>query len=162
MPYIANQYAMVSPNNSFPCSGKVTQWSFQGNRSESFRAIVWRPVEGSSTEFAVVGFNDIPSGNIRSGYYTVPADERISVKPGDVIGWFGEPLLTFRSEGHDIVFILSETMDPVVNETWDFKSDFAYRQYAIEADVVAFEGKFDFHILRCLLDEDINVKIVEY
>ena len=88
-------FTMVATDKQFLCNGQVTAWRYQGKQSNAFRAIVWRPVTGSTTQFQIVGINDIPAGVINTPVtYTVPEDKRITVKAGDMIGWsFGDPLI---------------------------------------------------------------------
>ena len=81
---------MVSPDTGFTCSGRLTQWKyFSKIVDNTFKAIVMRPIV--STEYKVVGINDIPSGppgavdvELR---YNVPETEQIAVEANDVIGW---------------------------------------------------------------------------
>ena len=78
---------VVSYNN-ITCSGFLSQWTYQTVTSDGFKAIVWRLVIGSVTRFEIVGINDIPGGESgRPVTFEVPTDERIRVRPGDMIGW---------------------------------------------------------------------------
>ena len=98
-------WTMVSPEKQFSCVGKVTEWRYQAKYSRAFRAIVWRPVDGSNTRFQIVGINDIPAGATNTPVtYTVPVDELITVEPGDVIGWsFGGGVITYNGGGGTLV-----------------------------------------------------------
>ena len=82
----AQGWTIVFSGKVIPCDGVVSQWTYWALVSQPFRAIVWRPT-AVDTQFHVVGINDIPAGPINEAVvYTVPRDERINVKQGDVIG----------------------------------------------------------------------------
>ena len=130
---------MVSPDQQFLCNGQVTEWRYQGKTSYAFRAIVWRPVDDSDTQFRIVGINDIPVGAANTPViYTVPESERITVRAGDVIGWsFGESVLTFNGGGHYRVRWVGGNLHGSlqVNEVRDINSGVEEREYSIAATV---------------------------
>ena len=92
-------FTMVAPTKRL-CSGQLTMWTYQGKFASSFRAIVFRPVEGSQTKFKIVGMNDIPAAAANIPVvYSVPKADRIIVQEGEVIGWsFRDGFLTFDHE----------------------------------------------------------------
>ncbi|XP_072048991.1 uncharacterized protein [Amphiura filiformis] len=134
-------WTMVSPDQQFLCSGTVTKWTFQGKRSKPWRAIVFRPTEGSVTEFQIVGINDIPAGAVNTPVdYTVPESERIPVKSGDVIGWsFGGGVITWNRGGSYKVRWVRGNLHAglAVNQTVNIKAGVQLREYSIEATVDA-------------------------
>ncbi len=137
----SNGLTMVAPEKRIRCNGKVTMWTYQGKYSRPFRAIIFRPVEGSQTQFKIVGINDIPAGAASNGlvYYSVPESYQISVNYGDVIGWSsGDSVITFRTS-HRVSLIrwLGGYLhaDLVPDQILDFNSEFL-REYSIEAYVI--------------------------
>ena len=96
-----NGWTVVSPDKQFSCYGKVTEWRYLGKRTQAFRAIVWRPINGSDIIFEIVGINDIPAGPIDTPViYIVPENEQITVMPGDMIGWsFGPGVISYNGGG---------------------------------------------------------------
>ena len=138
---------MVSPDQQFLCDGQLTEWRYQGKRSNvSFRAIVWRPVDLSAnvTQFKVVGINDIPAGAINTPvHYTVPANERIAVEAGDVIGWsFQDSVLAYSRGGDYRVRWVHRNLNGSLqmNQVHDISSGVEEREYSIAATVG--RGKF--------------------
>ncbi|XP_072033325.1 uncharacterized protein [Amphiura filiformis] len=138
---------MVSPDKPFLCSGQVTKWTYQGESSASFRAIVFRPIEGSVTQFQIVGINDIPAGAVDTPVnYVVPEDERITVTYGDVIGWsFGGGVITYNLGGsYNVRWVggylhASLVVDQIVN----INSGVEVREYSIEATVDSFDAEWN-------------------
>ena len=97
---------MVAPRKKFHCNGEVTMWRYQAPRtikSTGFQAIVFRPVDGSTTLFKVIGVNDIPAGEFNTPFsYMVPEGKRIRIEHGDVIGWsFQTAAITFDKSSGD-------------------------------------------------------------
>ena len=134
---------MVSPDQKFLCSGEVTEWRYQRKYSNGFRAIVFRPVDGSATKFRVVGVNDIPVGpNNTPLTYTVPKFQRIAVKAGDMIGWsFGGGVLGFTFGGDHRVRWLGggELNGDIRGRELDINGGVQNREYSITAVVGANE-----------------------
>lgn len=126
------------------CDGFLSQWTYQTDTSNGFKAIVWREVRGSSTRFQIVGINDIPVGE--SGIpvtFEVPTNERIRVRPGDMIGWsFQDGGLSWNSGGGFSVRWVGKGLYSglqagdkiIVNE------GSAHRQYSIKATVELITG----------------------
>ena len=158
---------MVSPDTPFTCDGKLVEWKYQMKASNPFRAIVYRPVDGSDVEFQVVGVNNIPAGDINTPLtYTVPENERIAVKAGDLIGWsFDGAVLPFDIAGSNRIFWKKGTSNLHVNqiETLQYHSGSAHnpiRQYSIKATLEAFESQGTFMfisgIARIVLSKLLN------
>ena len=130
---------MVSPDQRFLCNGQVTEWRYQGKQSNAFRAIVWRQVEGSATQFQVVGINGIPAGAVNTLVsYTVPENDRITVKAGDVVGWsFGDSVLAYNNGGgFRVRFVDGNLHDSLqVNQVHDINAGVQEREYSIAATV---------------------------
>ena len=131
-------WTMVSLDQLFLCNGQVTEWRYQGKTSNEFRAIVWRPVDGPHTQFRIVGINDIPAGAANTPVtYTVPENERITVRAGDVIGWsFGESVLTYNiGGGHHSVRWVGRNLHGSLqaNQLHDINSGIEEREYSIAA-----------------------------
>ncbi len=130
---------MVAPEKRIRCNGKVTIWTYDGKYSRPFRAIIFRPVEGSQTQFKIIGINDIPAGTANGlVYYSVPEANQISVKYGDVIGWSsGDSVITFNTDQRRVspVWWLSGNLhdDLVTDQILDFNSGNERRAYSIEA-----------------------------
>ena len=136
----SNSWIMVSPDQKFVCDGLVTEWRYQGKRASAFQAMVWRQIEGSATQFQIVGINDIPGGAVNTPVtYTVPEDERIIVRAGDVIGWsFGEAVLPYNEGGDYRVRWLQKTDqlgNLTVNQVHDIIKGVTNREYSIAATV---------------------------
>ena len=138
-------WTMVSPDQQFLCDGQLTEWRYQGKRSNvSFRAIVWRPVDSSAngtnvSQFKIVGINDIPAGAInRPINYAVPESERITVKAGDVIGWsFEESVLAYNRGGGNRVHWVGRNLNHTlqVKQVFDMNAGVEEREYSIAATV---------------------------
>ena len=132
-------WTMVSPDQQFLCNGQVTEWQYQGKKSNAFRAIVWRPVQGSATQFQIVGINDIPAGVVDTLVtYIVPENERITVKAGDVIGWsFSGSVLTQNTGGSfHVRYTAQSTHETLrVGESVTINGGVEYREYSIAAIV---------------------------
>lgn len=93
-------WTMVSPVKKFSCDGQVIEWQYYSKASSPFKAIVWRPIEDSDTQFQIVGVNIIPAGALNTEVtYTVPDNELITVKSGDLIGWSHEGVVPFNTGG---------------------------------------------------------------
>ena len=141
-------WTMVSVDQPFTCDGKLVEWRYQVKASNPFRAIVWRPVTGSDNEFQIVGINDIGSSDINTPItYTVPENERIAVKAGDLIGWsFDTPSLAYDMIGNDRIFWKSGLSNLDINQihTIDFNDaprDMPRRKYSIQATIESFEAQ---------------------
>ena len=95
-------FTMVSPYKEIRCDGFITEWRYQAKKSHPFRAIVWRSDPNSTTNFKIVGINNIPAGPInREVIFNVPEDQQFQVKAGDVIGWsFGNGVLAYSRGGN--------------------------------------------------------------
>ncbi|XP_072045208.1 hyalin-like [Amphiura filiformis] len=134
-----NGYTIVS-SKEFSCYGTITQWSWEAGVSyRPFRAIVWRPVPGYSSQFKIVGINDMPSVYRGSYTHTVPESQRIAVEPGDVIGWsYQYESLRYSNGGSDLVHLeygyLYSSLR--VDQTRDINDAVYFRQYSISATVV--------------------------
>ena len=79
---------IVLPHEVIPCDGYAKTWDLWTRQPGKLRAMIVRPVPGSSTEFKIVGINDItitPAMTNQKITYTVPSDERIIVQNGDMI-----------------------------------------------------------------------------
>ena len=133
---------MVSPDQQFLCSGQLTEWRYQGKRSNvSFQAIVWRPIDltANVTQFKVVGINVIPAGAINTPVtYTVPENERITVEAGDVIGWsFGPSVLAYNKGGSYQVRWVDRNLNGslLVNQVHEIDTGVEEREYSIAATV---------------------------
>ena len=129
---------MVSPDQKFPCDGLVTEWRYQAKRSSAFQAMVWRQIVGSDTQFQIVGINDIPAGAVNTTVtYTLPENESIIVRAGDVIGWsFGEAVLPFNGGGDYRVRWLKKTDqlgNLAVNQVHNITKGVKEREYSIAA-----------------------------
>ena len=132
-------WTMASPDQQLLCNGQVTAWTFQCKNYNPFRAIVWRPINGSATKFRIVGINDIPASPVYTPVvYTVPDNQRITVSSGDVIGWsFGDSVLAYNSGGAYRVRWLGGNLHGSlqVNQVRDINTGVEYRQYSIAAMV---------------------------
>ena len=132
---------MVSPDQKFHCNGQVTEWRYQGKNSRGFRAIVWRPVNDSATQFQIVGINDIPAGTANVPItYAVAKSQRIRVKSGDVIGWsFGNPVITYSEADHyctRVRWLRKNQHDTLqTDQVLDFIPDVGKRECSISATV---------------------------
>ncbi len=141
--YDSSGFTMVS-QKEFSCYGKITHWSwyvYSSNRP--FRAIVWRRESGSSTRYKIMGINDLQSSSTGRTSYTVPEDEQIFVKPGDVIGWSYSHSYSLRYSGsrysytEDLIRYVGGNLASSlqVNQVVDINSGSEYRKYSIWADV---------------------------
>ena len=130
---------MVAIDKTFACAGKITAWRYQAKFSNPFRAIVWRPIPRTSTQFKIIGINDIPAGRVNTPVsFTVPRAEQITVQRGDVIGWsFRAPSLTFDEGGSTRVLYLRGHISSYLkeNQIRYINQGFYQREYSIEAVV---------------------------
>ena len=129
---------MVSPAKTFSCEGQVIEWQYYGKASRPFKAIVWRPVEGSDIQFQIVGINVIPAGATNTPVtYTVPDNELIIVKAGDMIGWSHEGVVPYNGGGGTRVRWLKghlyASLD--VGQVHDINYGTGDREYSIAATV---------------------------
>jgi len=135
---------MVSPGQEFACGGEVTKWIYQGKYSRPFRAIVFRPIAGSTTQFKIVGFNDIPAGAANTQVdYIVPEQERITAEAGDVIGWsFGDGVITYNGGGdYNVRWVGGHLHSGLeVDQVLNINAGNGLREYSIEATTDAAEG----------------------
>ena len=131
-------YHMIYPAKQITCDGVVTEWRYQAKQSYPFKAIIGRPVAGSSTKFTIIGINDIPAGAVNQQVvYSVPENDRIAVQPGDVIGWaFHNGVLSYTTGGSALVrwVYVGNNSTLNVNQISDFSGS-GNRQYAIEATI---------------------------
>ena len=135
-------YTMLSPDWPFLCNGQVTEWRYYRRTVYAFQAVVWRPVDGSTTKFQIVGINEIPTGSANTNVtYIVPENQRITVKVGDVIGWsYSNHVLSKDFGGHYHVRWLRYLHGSLqVNQVHDFYSGETNgggnREYSIAAIV---------------------------
>ena len=131
---------MVSPDKQFLCNGQVTEWRYIGKNSSPFRLIVWRPIDGSATQFRIVGINGIPAGVVDTlVIYTVPENQRITVKAGDVIGWsFGDSgVLAYHVGGiYRVTWLAGNLYDSLqANQIRVFNTGVEERDYSIAVSV---------------------------
>ena len=76
-------------NATFPCEGRVHQWSYyRTHRSPRIFASVWRKEETPDGYFRLVGKNVLPPGDLGRHTVTVDEKDRFDVRPGDFIGFF--------------------------------------------------------------------------
>ena len=127
---------MVSLDKQFFCSGNVTEWRYQGKVSKAFKAIVWKRVYGYT--FQIVGINNIPAEDPNKLItHTVPINERITVKPGYMMGWSSrDPVLTYsKGGGNRVARLRVNTHDSLeVNQIF-VRDKFRQRAYSIAATV---------------------------
>ena len=139
-------WTMVSPSQVITCDGLISEWKYQGKKSNPFRAIVWRPVAGSSTQFKIVGINDIPPGAINTEVtYQVPSDQRISVQAGDMIGWsFGDSVLTYNAGGGTLVRWVGGNLHAGLeaNQIRNINGGSENREYSIRATTQLTAGSY--------------------
>ena len=138
-------HTMVAVDKTFGCPGKITSWRYQAKFSNPLRAIVWRPMPRTSTQFKIVGINDIPAGRVNMpDAYTVPQTEQITVQPGDVIGWsFRAPSLTFNEGANTRVLYLRGHISSYLkeNQIRYINQGFYKREYSIEAVVAKISSE---------------------
>ncbi len=145
---------MVAPTKRL-CSGPLTMWTYQITSSVPFRAIVFRRVESSQTQFKIIGINVIPAGAANIPVvYSVPKADRITVQEGDVIGWsFGDGFLTFDHEERysfvsEIRSIGGNLYADLITGMILNMNRILYREYSIKATVERQDqGKFSVKML---------------
>ena len=131
---------MVAPKQRFFCNGEVSTWRYQAITSNGFQAIVFRPVDGGQTEYKIVGFNDIPAGEINTPVtYNVSEGDRIKVQRGDAIGWsFEQGVIPYDSmsdsDGSNLVRWIGGR-HAYSADTITFNGGSGSRKYSIEATV---------------------------
>ena len=94
--FFADEVVVVFSHEVMPCTGLVKTWELWTEQPGKLRAMIVRPVPGSSTKFTIVGLNDITITSAMTHQkitYTVPLDERITAEGGDMIAIsnFGSP-----------------------------------------------------------------------
>ncbi len=147
-------YTMVSLNKTIRCTGQVTQWTYQGHRSGSFRAIIFRPVLSSDNQFHIVGINDIPAGPAHTPVvYTVPEADRITVEEGDLMGWsFNESVIVMNGGGTAKVKWTNQLAlsDLATNQTVDIPNGNENREYSIQATVSIETSTYSYNLFGIL------------
>ena len=139
----SSDWTFVSPSKYIQCNGFVVEWRYVAERLYPFKAVIWRKVEGFPSKFKVVGINEIPVGSVTNQEitYTVPENERISVKAGDVIGWsHGPALLSWILGGNHLTQIqyVSRINQPTLEENQIVAfSHLEDRHYSIQVTVQA-------------------------
>ena len=133
-------FTMVAPKQQFFCNGEVSMWRYQAGASNTFQAIVFRPVDGGHTQYTVVGINDIPAGEINTTVtYNVPEGDRIKVQCGDAIGWSFEQAVIphdFMSDGDGSNLVRwIGGRHTYSADTITFNGGSGSRKYSIEATV---------------------------
>ena len=137
----ASGWTFVSPAKPIICNGEVSEWRYLAKQLHPFQAVIWRPVDAFESRYKVVGINNIPKGSAidQTTIYSVPSNERISVKAGDMIGWsFGGPAgviaASFDSKyAAQVKMVKGASLD--VNQSVDFKHT-QDRAYSIEVTVI--------------------------
>ena len=106
---------------------------------------MWRPFNGSDILYEVVGINDIPAGPIDIPVtYVVPENERITVMPGDMIGWsFGPGVISYNGGGD---YMIRKTKGNLhaslqVRQVHDLSQLAMHREYSIAASALK-TGKY--------------------
>ena len=129
---------MVTSDKSL-CSGQVTTWTYQGKVSLPFRAVIFRPLTDSDTQFKVVGINHIPAGAANTPViYSVPEADRITVQDGDVIGWTsGNAVITWNFGETTIVRWVGGNLHVglAADQIIDINAGYQAREYSIRATV---------------------------
>ena len=143
----SSDLTVVSADKVMSCDGFLSQWTYQTDTSNGFKAIVWRKVIGSSAKFQIVGINEIPDGESgRPVTFEVPTNERIRVRPGDMIGWSfqegGYRGLPWSSGGGFNVRWVGGNLYSTLQagNTYNINGDSGHRQYSIKASVELIEG----------------------
>ena len=138
-----SDWIFVSPAKYIPCNGFVVEWRYVAQQLYSFKAVIWRKIEGFPSKFKVIGINEIPAGSVTNQeiIYTVPENERISVKVGDMIGWsHGPALLPWILGGNHLAQIrfVSKVTHPTLEENQIVEfGDLEERHYSIQVTVQA-------------------------
>lgn len=137
-----SQYTMVSPSTQFTCDGEVTEWRFQARASNPLRAIVFRPIDGTTTQFKIIGFNDIPASEINTPIlYTVPENERITVRQGDVIGFSYDQASLGFDKGGNTRLLYGRYLEITIDQIVDVARGPVKRSYSFQATVKPFISK---------------------
>ena len=138
----SHNLTIVARSKVVSCYGEVIQWRYRALKDRLFRAIIWRQVPGSDTEFQIVGINDITktAGSRGEIIFHVPSRDRIAVKPGDVIGWSSvNGSLTMKGSDEDdnlLHYRKYNTNILQINQTFDIKHSSSFkREYSIKAVV---------------------------
>ena len=149
----------------FPCQGVLTHWRYWAGRSAPFRGMVLRNVDNGGTLYDIIGINGIPASDIEQVVtYEVPADKRINVLAGDVIGFaWNSPIPKHINDGDhdddDVVRLKKFSMRPPddlkVNERINASAFVSQptRAYSIQAIV---SGIFTITIIIQFICSDIN------
>ena len=134
-----NDWTVVSPDQQFSCYGKVTEWHYLGKTANGFRAIVWRPLNGSDILYEIVGINDIPAGPINTPVtHIVSQNEQIAVVPGDMIGWScGPGVIAYNGGGDKMIRKTKGNLlaSLGVGQVHDLSQLALHREYSIAATV---------------------------
>ena len=132
-------------SNTIACSGYLSQWTYQTETSDGFKAIVWRLVIGSATSFKIVGINDIPGGESgRPVTFEVPTNDRIRVWPGDMIGWSfqGRGLRWSSGGGFNVRWVGGHLHSSLqAGQTYNINGGSGYRMHTIGGTVETIEGE---------------------
>ncbi|XP_056008142.1 cadherin-23-like [Ostrea edulis] len=123
------------------CCGVVNSWEFYvKTNTGTVQLQVWRPV--TTGQYKLVGENSFTTTNANNEHlYSVPANERISVKDGDYIGFYtaGQPMISHKVEGDATDgYTYSTTIGAqTVGSTYDWGSQTAdtRKEYAINVQL---------------------------
>ncbi|XP_072168341.1 uncharacterized protein [Diadema setosum] len=122
-------YMMIMTSLPFTCYGQVKGWTFWGTgASGGFRPGIYRPVEGSTTQYTLIGESEVAAGHRLDEEVTdLIADESrwLTFEPGDLIGWrwnsggarirwdsSGDSIINMKYAGHtDSAYEIAQTGD---------------------------------------------------
>jgi hypothetical protein len=88
LPYESGKWLNIFVDKRIRCFGKVTQWEFYAEKRGTVFLSVWRPVltSGGEIGWTRVGKNTIRVRERGVRLFHVPRENRIRVRPGDVLG----------------------------------------------------------------------------
>lgn len=110
--------------NTFPEVGTVDSWSLYSGRAEArVHAQVLRPVTVPNdletnphkvTAYNVVGENVLHVTSAGASTFVVPAEDRIDVQPGDVIGFYSRGAVSWSEGGEHVLFRYGAPSNPTI------------------------------------------------
>jgi hypothetical protein len=94
----------------------VVSWDFFVKRQGTHYLQVWRPAGdkfgcAAANMFTLVGQNHVNSVSLGTQTLQVSSIQRISVQPGDVVGWrhLGQGVISFDSSGDNVNWVYGES-----------------------------------------------------
>ncbi|XP_077869801.1 uncharacterized protein LOC102809931 [Saccoglossus kowalevskii] len=137
-----SQQTFVDKNLVFNRSGIINKWRFYSRKAGIINLQVWRPESENGCRMTLVNQTtvDVDDNFGRLQIITLPEDQRIRVKKGDLIGWNnpGIGVITWNTDwsSNDQHHCFKWGLKPEINHVYDLNHDITWgpsRVYSIMA-----------------------------